>query len=136
MSNKKRIIFIVEGQNEMDYTLERRQKEERKLSIKTENNYQRQYNYLTDLFKQSNKYWVVRSSIKDLYEKIKSLNCQPSTKLGYLNIFIIIKKCYNCKFDLLDNLRNELMNEKKKEVKPTINKVMKPKKKIKFIIVN
>jgi hypothetical protein len=89
--NKKRIIFIVEGINEMDYTLERRQQQERKLSTKTENNYQRQYNYLTDLFKQSDKYWVVRSSIKDLYEKIKSLNCKPSTKLGYLNIFIIIK---------------------------------------------
>ena len=68
--NKKRIIFIVEGINEMDYTLERRQQQERKLSTKTENNYQRQYNYLTDLFKQNDKYWVVRSSIKD---KIKTL---------------------------------------------------------------
>jgi len=118
--NKKRILIVI-GENEMSMTLERRQKEERKLSTKTEKTYQRLYNHLSIIFNHFfDEYWVVRSSQKDLCENIQSLilvHYQSSTKLSYLNIFIIIKKYHNCKFDLLDNLRNKLMNEVMNEKK-------------------
>jgi hypothetical protein len=101
--------------NEMVYTIQQRQSEERKLSPTTENNYNRQYNFLTSLFG-SESDWVVHSSTKKLVENIKSLDCKDSNKLVYLNIFIIIKKYHNLDYHLLDDLRNKLMKSNEKHI--------------------
>jgi hypothetical protein len=99
--------------NEMVYTIQQRQIEERQLSPTTEHNYMRQYNYLTSLFG-SQSDWVVHASNKKLVENIKSLESKDSNKLVYLNIFIIIKKYHNLDYHLLDDLRNKLMKSNEK----------------------